>query len=144
MPKKPVGFDSSVGKIYDSQGNVASDYKSKRKELVSDLVTLLQSTVETKMSGVTFSGNVDLVGNYLYELKSYIDGLKEACNSILQNYPNNENDSSLIDLVSLCDVALEGSDRAESYLNELKMFSTDMQTIKGHIYNQLMVLHAEI
>jgi hypothetical protein len=146
MPKKRPTIVDPVndGKLFDSHGQVASDMKAKRKELVSELVDKLQATVEASISGSEFSGKVDLAGNYLFELRQYTNGLKEACTSIVENYPNAENDQGLNDLASLCDITAEGIERAEQYLNELKGFSEDLQKIKGQIYSQLQIMHTEV
>ena len=144
MPKRTIKDPVNDGVLFDSQGRVSSDFKAKRKELVSELVDLLQGTVEAKMSGSEFLGKIDLTGNYLFELSSYVKGLREACTSITENYPNEENDQALEDLKSLCDITLEGVASAEQYLTALKNFADDMQKIKGQVYTQLQILHTEV
>jgi hypothetical protein len=143
--KRPTIKDPvNDGKIYDPIGNVASDPKAKRKELVSELVDLLQGSVDSKVSGIEFRSKLDLVDNNLFELKAYVKGLKQACSSIVENYPNAENDQALEDLMNLCNVTTEGAERAEFYLSEAKSFGDDLHKIKTLMYTQLQILHSEV
>lgn len=141
MPKRK-SIDPTEGKIYDPIGNVASDYKSKRKELVSELAVLLQSTMDQKVSGILFGNQIDTVGNYVFELRTYLKGLKDACNSILENYPSND-EEALNDISSLCDITTNGLDRVDQYMSEIKVFANDLQNIKSNMYTAMVSLHNE-
>jgi hypothetical protein len=142
-PMENKNHDPVNGKL-DAIGAVNKlSMADQRKELVDDLLKLLQSTVEDKVHGIRFLTQVDLVGNYLHQLKEYAQSLRSASATLRENYPTS-NDQPLEALEALADIMLEGADRTAQYLEAVRPFSDDLNNIRANIYTQIQTLYAEI
>jgi len=116
-----------------------------RKGLIYDLVALLTNTLPNAVSGITYQSKLDLVGNYLHELRTYAQSLKDAAATIREGYPAAaEEDEPLKALEDLSDILIEGAGRSEQYLAASRQFAPDLNNIRTEIHNQLTHLHAEI
>jgi len=117
-----------------------------RKELLEMLYNSLTSTVG-KVSSSEYFAKVDLMGNFLYEMVGFSDSLKNAVVAILENHSNedeNSCDGDLNKLVELCDAIKYGSDISRQYLDSMKAFGDDLETIKKEINYSLVNIHGEI
>jgi hypothetical protein len=117
--------------------------KAERRELVYDLVALLTNTMNDKISGINFNTNLDLVGNYLHELRAYATSLKTAAAVIQDGYPTAD-DEPLMALQELSDILIEGANRSEQYLMASRQFATDLNNIRNEIASQVNHLHQEL
>lgn len=142
-PVSKKSFDSVSGKVFGANGKVVSDVSAKRKDLIEDLYNNLQSTIGTKLSGVTFSSKLDMLENVLYDLEIYADSLYEASYSIVTNYPS-EDDAALTDINHICSVLKDGVSTVKQYLDAIRSFSNDLENIKSEIYIQTQNLYQEI
>ena len=141
-------FDSSskeIGvKIFGADGNVVSDPVAVRRELVEGLLTSMQSSLHSNLSGDSFKSNVDLIGNELHKIDSYVDSLKIAVGEILVNHPiQDDADTFLKDIVDLCDVMVEGTNRVNEYLETVKGFSSNIDSIRSELYSKMKALYGE-
>ena len=139
-------FDSTQKKdavVLGADGKVVKEPSKVRKELVENLLILLQNTVDEKMSGVGFSTKLDVITNHLYDIVTYTDSLKEASQEIMTQYPSKE-DTALQELCDLCDIAQEGVNNVSSYLSSIESFGNDLDNIKSEIYTQIQTLYQEI
>jgi len=146
-PGQTKNFDSTSGKILNASGEVISDTHAVRNDLVENLVTLLQNTIESKISGITFNSKIDLIENYLFDLKTYADSLKEASNTIAQDYPSvkyPDSNDSLAEISDICDVITEGINRVNEYTSAIKTFGNDLNNIKTALYTHIQTLHTEL
>lgn len=145
--EKVTVHDSSATKEYNSilgsNGQAVSNPKGQRKELVENLLQLLQNSVDTKLSGQQFTSKVDMLENHLFETTTYIDSLKEACETITTSFPTDK-DEPLTELVTLCETTKEGIDMVRPYLDAIKIFSEDLNNIKSDIYTQITTLFQEV
>ena len=114
-----------------------------RADLVEDLALLLQNTLSTKVSGVTFLAQVDLAGNYLHELRAYAASLKNAATVIQEAHADGPNEP-LQALVDLSDLLVEGAGRTEQYLHAIRAFSIDLDSIRNEMTTQVVHLHQEL
>ena len=124
-------------------GGKSQDAPKIRKELVENILTLLQNTVDDKIGGVNFITKVDLVENHLYDLVTYANSLKESLSAIMDNYPS-EDDEALVELIDICDILNEGVETVQNYLNAIKKFGDDLNGIKSEMYTQMTKLFQEI
>lgn len=138
-------FDSTQSaKVLDAAGKVIREPGKARKEVVEELLTLLQNTVDDKLGGMGFVAKVDLLENHVYGIVAYAASLKEAAESIINSYPSEEQDVPLRELIELCDIVSEGANRANPYIDAIKNFSNDLDKIKTEMYTQIQTLFQEI
>lgn len=123
-------FDSTGNtKIYDSSGKV-KDITAAKKSDISDLVGMLQSSVNSNLGSQVFSSKFDLAYQSIYNVKSYVNGLERAATAILEAYPDgSEENGYLGDLVDICRVLDTGCERVEEYLNAASVFGRDLDAM---------------
>jgi hypothetical protein len=114
-----------------------------RKELVHDIVLLLQNTMNERVSGIHFGAKIDLAGNYLHDLRTYAQSLAGAATTIKTEHPTAD-DSALEALIELSQLLVEGAARSETYLTAVRQFSQDLDGIKNELTTQLYNLHGEL
>lgn len=136
-------FDSSVGKVFAPDGTLVADGHAKRIELLEGLISLIQQSITQHLSGSVYAGKLDVFTNSLFENKTYCTSLKEACQTIRDNYPS-AGDDQLEELETLCDVVLEGLTRVEEYVQAIRPFASDLTRIQGLILTQAQHINAEI
>ena len=152
--RKPIVKDDVTNKTFDSQneakvlgpnGQVIREPGKARKELVEELLILIQNTVDDKIGGIGFLTKVDLLENHIHGVAAYSNSLKEAAEAIVNRYPTpDERDVPLQELSELCDVIAEGVERVTPYVDAIKSFSDDLDRIKTEIYTQVQMLFQEI
>ena len=138
-----AAHDPINGRIKVKTAKAQAEQLKDRKDLVYDLVALLTNTLHNQVSGITYGSKLDLVGNYLHELRTYALSLKDAASAIQEGYPSADDDP-LVALSDLADVIIEGAQRSEQYLEASRKFASDLNNIRTEITNQLTHLHAEI
>ena len=160
------GFDSVSGKKHDptatqvlgADGGVLSDMGQQRKDAIDELYTKMQETLMGTLSGTGFSGKLDALTTYLFEIKAYAESLRSAADRIVADYPlsevhdENEEESvtemdtadSLREISDLCDVLEEGIQRVESYINAVRTFSGDLSKIQQALYDKSVALFQEL
>ena len=138
-------FDSTHSAVVlNAAGQVVREPGKVRKELVEELLILLQNTLDDKLGGMNFMSKVDLVENHVHGTVAYAESLKEAATTIMHNYPSEDKDAALQEIVELCDVVEEGANRVRPYLDVIKNFSTDLDSIKMELHTQIQTLFQEI
>lgn len=135
--------DPTDNKVYDSSGKVVRNTTQIRKGLVEDFLELLQSSLNDKL-GMSYINQIDIFENYLFEMETYVNSLKDAAQTITSNYPSNENDQPLNDLCDLSDVLIEGIGRVKDYIEAIKLFDNDLKVIKSEMYTHIQTLFQEI
>ena len=129
--------------VLNHRGAVVSQPAKARKDLVEDLLILLQNTLNDKVSSTTYTGRLDQVQNTLFELKAYSGSLKEAATAIMTAYPV-EDDKALNDVCSLCDTLHEGIGIVNQYMEAAKKFGDDLDKIRDEFNTQIATLFQEI
>lgn len=117
-----------------------------RAELVEMLYNSLTNNV-SKVSAQEYFAKIDLTGNFLHDIEGFANGLKEAVSAILDNHPNdseNSCDSDLMRILDLCDALVTGANISSQYLESLKDFGNDLNTIKSELHNCLVNIHREL
>jgi len=134
----------SDAKVLGADGSVVSKPSEARKDLVEDFLTLLQNTVEDKLSGTQFFTKLDLFGNHVHNITAYTVSLREATESIMDAYPSEDRDEPLKEINELCDVLDDGVNRVSEYVETIKKFGDDLDNIKSELYTQIQILFQEI
>lgn len=138
MKNKAVssGLDKTFG---------ASDPKV-RQDLMEMFYNSLANNVN-KVSSNEFLSKVDLCGNFLHEINSFAGSLYDAAEAILSNHPNeNENsaDDELTKILDLCEALKNGVEITNQYLDSMKDFGNDLDTIKSELNTSLVNIHREL
>ena len=137
-------FDSS-SKVLNANGTVATNTSEQRKELVENLLMLLQNSMDQKIGSVPYSQKVDSLENHLFEITTYMSSLKEACETIATSFPTTEEkDLPLQEVIDTCTITNEGVENVKSYLAVIKQFSQDLINIKTELYTQVQYLFQEV
>lgn len=129
--------------VLDHRGAIASQPAKARKDLVEDLLILMQNTLNEKVSGTIYLSRLDQVQNSLFELKAYSGSLREAATAIMAAYPVNE-DQALSDVCGLCDTLQEGAGIVDQYIEAAKKFGDDLDKIRDAFNTQIATLFQEI
>ena len=135
--------DSTEPTVLDAKGAIASQPAKARKELVEDMLILLQNTLNDNVSSVSYINKLDQVQNNLFSLKTYATSLKEAATAIMTAYPVND-DQALNSVCELCDAMQDGTDIVTQYLDAAKNFGTDLDKIRDAFNTQITTLFQEI
>jgi hypothetical protein len=117
-----------------------------RAELIQMLYNSLTNNVN-KVSSQEFLSKVEMCGNVLHDLEGFANSLNEAVVAILDNHPNegeNSCDSDLTNIQDLCAALRNGAEITNQYIEGMKTFGNDLDTIKGELNNSLVGIHGEI
>jgi hypothetical protein len=140
--KSKYAVTSSLDKTF---GGTVSDPKV-RKELLEMFYNTLTSNV-AKVSSHEFLAKVDLCGNFLHDIEGFANSLSGAVEAILSNHPNdgeNSCDSELQTIMDLCTALNNGVEITNQYIESMKAFGNDLDTIKSELNNSLVGIHGEI
>jgi len=118
-----------------------SNPENPRKELVENLLLLLQNSSSQQFSGDGFTGSVDVLSNKLHGLSQYCRSLKDAC-TVIAGVDPEPNDLSQV--IEICEAAVEGAGRVQQYLDEIRVFGTDLDNMRRVLNDNIIELHNEV
>lgn len=138
--------DSVSGKaVLDSAGNPIRDLDEVRKNSLSDLVGLMQSSVNEHISGMAFSGKFDMAYEPVHSISAYAESLKTAVESILDAHPGvgdaDGSDDDLRYVIEVCNAVITGTERVKEYLDAARLFSNDLDKINVEFQTQIQRLY---
>ena len=130
--------------VLDSLGNPIRDLTEVRKQSVSELVSLMQSSVNEHVSGMTFCTKFDLAYEPVYSTESYAKSLKQAIEAVLEAHPGmgdaDGSDDDLRYVSELCQAVMTGTERVREHLDAARIFAQDLDKINIEFQNQIQRL----
>lgn len=134
----------SIKAVLDSAGNPIRDLGEARKESVSELVALMQGSVNEHISSYAFSTKFDLAYEPVHSISAYAQSLKTAVEAVLEAHPSmgdaDGSDDDLRYVAEICQAVITGTERVREHLDAARIFSEDLDKINVEFQTQIQRL----
>jgi hypothetical protein len=147
MPQAPIQFQQTMEKLHNQLSDKnfrKADEKTiaERKQAIERLSTNMQATVNTYISGYTFSSKFELAYQPLQGITDFAQQLVNTVKDLVYQCPDNDEksdglDDDLNELISICEALITGAARVREYLDAAKCFQSDLDKINKELWNKI-------